>query len=871
MADAGHKARGGTRLERYVAKRDFKKTAEPSHKANAARSKKLIFVIQKHAARRLHWDFRLQWEGTLRSWAVPKGPSLDPADKRLAVEVEDHPIAYAKFEGDIPKGQYGGGHVDIWDNGTWEPVGDFAKGLKKGHLEFELFGKKLSGAWHLVRTHMQGKQPNWLLMKSGDFAARAGADADVIDAGGADDPKRMWRPRREKPASVPRPKPGGAPKPRSSRTGGKRGSALPANIKPMLATLVDKVPGDQGWVYELKYDGVRLLCRCDGDEVRCISRNGIDWTHKTGPVVEALAKLKLDGAWVDGELIVADPNGRSDFSLLQHTMEQGRLDELQLCIFDLLYYRGEDLRALPLSERKVRLDAAFAKLPANGPLRLADQIHSESAELLARVCNQHLEGLVAKKIDSRYTGDRSENWLKVKCHREQEFVVGGAAYLPGRGTGTFSSLLVGVKSGKGLKYAGRVGGGFDASERAEWHERVKKFARKDSPFDRLPDKRSGENWHWMKPELVIQVAFDDWTHGGILRQPRYLGLRQDRDPKTVVREEPEHIEDVVKETQRKPAKAKAKGKPAPAPARAREVPASLGRLTHPDRVLFPHDGITKLELAEYFAAVGEQAMPHYKDRPLSILRNTHGSKPFFQKHFLETSSAGLRVVKIPNADKDPDFTVCDSPEGLLHLAQVGAVELHSWGAVMPKPTQADRLTFDLDPGADLAYAPLRDAALAIRKLMKDLGLDSWVKTTGGKGLHVVVPLTTPRPDWDTAKEFSRSVTQFMEKLAPTMFTSKTGERNRKNKIFVDYLRNGFGATAVAAFSPRWRPGVGVSTPVAWDEIDEDIRGTHFNLRNVPDRVAKQRKDPWAGYWTAKQSLTRTMIKDMQARVADVGS
>jgi bifunctional non-homologous end joining protein LigD len=860
MADAGN--RSPARLRRYVAKRDFKKTAEPSHKSSAARGKKLIFVIQKHAARRLHWDFRLEWEGTLRSWAVPKGPSLDPEHKRLAVEVEDHPIAYAKFEGDIPKGQYGGGHVDIWDNGTWEPVGDFAKGLKKGHLEFEMFGKKLTGRWHLVRTRMQGKQPNWLLMKSGDFAARAGADADVIDAGGADDPKRMLRRRNaSKPAFTPRPKPGGAPKPRAAKSKGTRGNALPATIKPMLATLVDKVPGDDGWVYELKYDGVRLLSRCDGDDVRCISRNGIDWTHKVGPVVEALAKLKLDGAWVDGELIVTDPNGRSDFSLLQHSMEQGRLGELQLCVFDLLFYRGEDLRALPLRERKMRLDAAFAKLPADGPLRLADQIHSKSAELLTRVCNQHLEGLVAKKIDSPYRGDRSEHWLKVKCHREQEFVVGGAAFLPGRGTGTFSSLLVGVKSAKGLKYVGRVGGGFDAKERAEWHARVKKLERKDSPFDSLPDKRSGENWHWMKPELVIQVAFADWTHGGILRQPRYLGLRQDRDPKTVVREEPEHTEDVVKAA--KPAKGKAKAKGKTAAAQSKDVPASPGRLTHPERVLFPHDGVTKLQLAEYFAAVGEHAMPHYQDRPLSILRNTHGSKPFFQKHFLEKSSAGLRIVRIPNADKDPDFVVCDSAEGLLHLAQVGAVELHSWGAVMPKPKQADRLTFDLDPGADLPYPPLRDAALAIRKLVKDLGLESWVKTTGGKGLHVVVPLAAPRPDWDTAKEFALSITRFMERLAPTMFTSKTGERNRKNKIFVDYLRNGFGATAVAAFSPRWRPGVGVSTPVAWEEIDADIRGTHFNLHNVPDRIAKLRKDPWKDYWTAKQVLTKAMLKKIE--------
>ena len=404
-----------------------------------------------------------------------------------------------------------------------------------------------------------------------------------------------------------------------------------------------------------------------------------------------------------------------------------------------------------------------------------------------------------------------------------------------------------MKTAKGLKYAGRVGGGFDAAERAEWAQRVKKLERKDSPFDSLPDKRAGEIWHWMKPELVIQVAFADWTHGGILRQPRYLGLRQDRDPHTVVREEPEHTEDVVKTK---------------SPPKDSAAPASPGRLTHPDRVLFPHDGVTKLQLAEYFAAVGEHAMPHYENRPLSILRNTHGSKPFFQKHFLEKSGAGLRVVKIPNADKDPDFTVCESPEGLIHLAQVGAVELHSWGAVMPKPLQADRLTFDLDPGADLPYPPLREAALAIRRLLKDAGLESWVKTTGGKGLHVVVPLSAPRPDWDTAKEFALGVTRFMERLAPTMFTSKTGERNRKNKIFVDYLRNGFGATAVAAFSPRWRPGVGVSTPVTWDEIDEDIRGTHFNLHNVPGRVAKLRKDPWKGYWTAKQVLTKTMLKKL---------
>jgi bifunctional non-homologous end joining protein LigD len=856
MADVGHTP-GHSRLKRYVAKRNFRKTAEPSEKIRAgkARGKQLIFVIQKHAARRLHWDFRLEWGGTLRSWAVPKGPSLDPADKRLAVEVEDHPIAYAKFEGDIPQGQYGSGHVDIWDKGTWEPVGDVDKGLKKGHLEFAMHGGKLTGKWHLVRTRMQGKQQQWLLMKSHDEAARPGGTADVIDAG---DEMLAAPPIEEKHHAHKRATPRTArTKTRDTRPARRKAGALPRSLKPMLATLVDSVPGDEGWVYELKYDGIRLLSRCDGKDVRCISRNGIDWTHKIGPIVSALADQDLDGAWLDGELIVTDPNGKSDFSLLQHMLEQRRLEELRYCVFDVLYLDGKDLRESPLSERKTRLDAALGKLPPKGPLRLADQIHSDSAQLLARVCNQHLEGLVAKRIDSPYVGDRSANWLKVKCHQEQEFVVGGAAFVPGRGTGTFSSLLVGVKSGKGLKYVGRVGGGFGAAERRDWHDRAGKLARKQSPFDNLPERRPGEVWKWMKPELVIQVAFQDWTHGGVLRQPRYLGLRQDKDPKTVLREEPAHTEDVVKSKNTKPGAGSPK-KRAESPRKAEDA-TQVGpqKLTHPDRVLYPNDGVTKLQLAEYFAAVGDVAMPHYQDRPLSILRNAHGSQPFFQKHFLEKSSGGLRIVRIPNADKDPDFVVCDSVEGLLHLAQVGAVELHSWGAVIPKPTHADRLTFDLDPGAGLPYAPIREAAVAVRKLLQDRGLESWVKTTGGKGLHVVAPLTKPLPDWDTAKEFALGITRFMEKLAPTMFTSKTGEKNRKNKIFIDYLRNGFGATAVAAYSPRWRPGVGVSTPVSWDEIDEDIRGTHFNIHNVPDRVAKQRKDPWANYWKTTQTLKKS--------------
>jgi bifunctional non-homologous end joining protein LigD len=645
---------------------------------------------------------------------------------------------------------------------------------------------------------------------------------------------------------------------RAKRTPGK---AAPASMRAQLATLVDRVPGNDGWAYELKYDGVRLLCRCDGAKVRCFSRNGIEWTHKVPPIVDALMALRLPGAWIDGELIATDAAGRSDFSLLQHVLEQKRLSELSYCAFDLTWFDGEDLRRQPLARRKATLATAFAKLPAKSPLRLSAQLHGDSAQLLARTCARNLEGLIAKRVDSTYSGTRSPDWLKIKCHREQEFVVGGAAFLPGRGTGTFSSLLVGTKAGSRLKYAGRVGGGLSTDERAAWRARMRKYESKTSPFDRHPDKRAGEIWHWMKPRFVIQVAFQDWTQDGILRQPRYLGLREDKDPASVKREVPAPTEEVVK---KKPAARSSKRNQMPTAAIG-NVAVGSQKLTHPDRVLYPQDGITKLELAEYFAAIGETAMPHYRNRPLSILRNAHGASPFFQKHFLDASGAGLEVVQIPNADKDPDFVVCDSIEGLLHLAQIGAVELHSWGSVMPRPTHADRLTFDLDPGADLPYPPLRDATLAVRKLLADLGLESWVKTTGGKGLHVVVPLTKPLPDWDAAKAFATAVTKFMERLAPAMFTSKTGERNRKNKIFIDYLRNAFGATAVAAYSPRWRKGVGVSTPVAWDEIDDDIRGDHFNIRNVAARVAKQRKDPWAGYWKRTQSLGKSMLNQLDRK------
>ncbi len=435
--------------------------------------------------------------------------------------------------------------------------------------------------------------------------------------------------------------------------------------------------------------------------------------------------------------------------------------------------------------------------------------------------------------------------------------MGGAAFLPGRGTGTFSSLLVGVKSGKGLKYVGRVGGGFDAQERAEWHERSKKLAQKESPFDNHPEKRPGEIWHWMKPELVIQVAFADWTHGGILRQPRYLGLRQDRDPKTVVREEPAHTEDVVKET--KPAPKKRKATPEP---RTRRFPLHSARLTHPERVLFPHDGITKLQLAEYFAAVGEHAMPHYHERP-----SEHPAQHAWIEAVLpEAFPRGVERGTSRRADSERRQG--SGLRGLRFARRAAASRAGGRGGAAQlgrRDAKAQRRRTGSPsisiPAPSSPIHPARSGAGGPQAL-QDLGLESWVKTTGGKGLHVVVPLAAPQTRLGIAKEFSRSVTLFMERLAPTIFTSKTGERNRKNKIFIDYLRNGFGATAVAAFSPRWRPGVGVSTPVAWDEIDEDIRGTHFNLHNVPARVAKQRKDPWKGYWTAKQSLTKAMIKKM---------
>ena len=702
---------GQARLKRYVAKRDFKKTAEPSHKARAPQSgKKLIFVVQKHAARRLHWDFRLEWEGTLRSWAVPKGPSLDPA--RQAARGRSRRPSRSPTPSSRATSRRASTAAATSTSGTTAPGSRSAistKGLKKGHLEFEMFGKKLHGRWHLVRTRMQGKQPNWLLMKSDDFAARAGADADVIDAGGADEPKRMLQRRTRGETRVHAQSRSAVA--RQSRAAPSRAaraaSALPATHQ--AAARHARRQGARrrrlGLRAQVRRRPAAVPLRRRRRALHLAQRHRLDAQGGAGRrgAGEAETRRRL-GRWRAHRHRPERP--LRFLAAAAHDGTEAGSTSCSSASSTCSTTRGEDLRDLPLSRAQ---DAARCRVRQTtgqrGRCASPTRSTATARELLARVCNQHLEGLVAKKIDSPYRGDRSENWLKVKCHREQEFVVGGAAFLPGRGTGTFSSLLVGVKSGKGLKYVGRVGGGFDANERAEWHERSKKLAQKDSPFDNHPDKRSGEIWHWMKPQLVIQVAFADWTHSGILRQPRYLGLRAgSRSEDRGARRTGAHRgRREGSESPRRKAQGEGNGeKSRAAKAATRRAAASGSRI--PIACCSRTTASPSCSSPSTSRRSARRAMPHYQ-RPAAVascatrMARSHSSRSTSSR----SRAPACAIVQIPNADKDPDFVVCDSPEGLLHLAQVGAVELHSWGAVMPKPKQADRLTFDLDPGADLPY------------------------------------------------------------------------------------------------------------------------------------------------------------------------
>jgi len=848
-------------LKTYNAKRDFSKTAEPAGKLGRSKAKALRFVVQKHDATRLHYDFRLELDGVLMSWAVTKGPSTNPADKRLAVHVEDHPLDYGGFEGTIPEGEYGGGTVMLWDEGTWEPIGDPHEAMAKGDLKFTLHGKRMKGEWVLV--HMKGRdarkkdgstRENWLLIKHNDeYASRedglterfttsveTGRDLEGIAKGNK--PKR-------KAAEL--------KVPRTNVWTRKGAVSLPEFRPPELATLVEEIPGGDDWLFEMKYDGYRALAAVAGDQVRIYTRNANDWTAQFHTLVEPLSKLTRGSALIDGE-IVAFKDGRTDFSALKDALSDG--SPLTYFAFDLLEQDGEDLRRLPLTERKERLRKLIGKRGAKDAIHFSDHIVGKGQEFFKAMTEGGYEGMVAKLGRSRYIGDRTREWLKIKAVHRQEFVIGG--WRPSDKISTFASLLLGTWENGKLVYRGRVGTGFNVEGSAALQARMDKLDRKTSPFVDAPRDIS-RRARWIEPKLVGEVAFTEFTPDGYLRHPSFMGLREDKPSRAVKLEKPAAA----------PATPKTKAKPkAKAKALARiELSDEMGiaaaeragvKLTHPEKIVYEPD-ITKAKLVAYYATVAERILPHIARRPLSLVRQPTGShKPFFQKHDSGGFPAAFKKVQITETTGPTDiYLYIEDEAGLAASVQMNAMELHIWGSHIDKLEQADRIIFDIDPDEGLDFETTKQAARDIRDKLADLGLKAYPMVTGGKGIHVIAPLRRSL-EWPQVKAFCHG---FAEKLAadePERFTANIRKAKRTGRMFVDYLRNERGATAVCPFSTRAKPGASCAVPVSWDELADIPAANVFSIAEAAAKAAEP--DPWPDYFEQKATITAKMLKAVGA-------
>jgi bifunctional non-homologous end joining protein LigD len=859
-------------LAQYRSMRDFKVTSEPSgsesHGKKAAEAEALPFVIQKHAATRLHYDFRLGWNGVLKSWAVTKGPSYVPGDKRLAVQVEDHPMDYGGFEGIIPKGQYGGGTVMLWDRGTWEPHVDVDEGLQKGSLKFALHGEKMKGNWALVR--MGGRaanesKPNWLLIKEHDAEERGPGDAaiteeapdsvltgrtmDAIASAG----DRVWQSNRaEKGTPAPTAgngKAGAVAKP-SAKTQRQNWSrelarapkeALPKFVSPQLAALAKAPPVGRNWVHELKLDGYRIEARIDKKKstVELLTRTGLDWTHRMKPLAEAIFELPVETALLDGEVVVLEADGTTSFANLQAAFQEGTKHSLTYFLFDLLHLDGHNLRNLPLLERKKILAEVLSGADEHGAIRVSEHLAGDGGEIFANACKLRAEGIISKLGDGKYSPGRGGNWLKLKCGQEQEFVIGGFT-LPSNGIHGVGALILGYYRDKKLIYAGRTGTGFTQKTHGMLRDRVDKIRRTTSPFDEVPDGVS-RGVIWVKPELVAQVAFSTWTADKIVRQAAFKGLREDKPAQTVQREDPA-ID--AERAEKKSSKSISPG----------DLPV---RLTHPDKVLDEASGITKRALAEYYLAVSDVILPFIADRPLTIVRCPDGSgkQCFYQKHknkMLSGSFGSIDIVDKKSGKPEPYITL-STREAVVELAQIGGLEVHPWGSRNETLEQPDRIIFDLDPDEAIPWSALAASALEVRKRLKSIGLESFVKSTGGKGLHVVVPIRAEHP-WPIVKEFAHRFVLAMEKDTPSRFLTKMTKAARSGKIYLDYLRNERGSTAVAPYSPRARAGLPVAIPLSWTELKSD-QPPRFRVAEFPEWRKRLSRDPWKELPTLQQRLS----------------
>jgi bifunctional non-homologous end joining protein LigD len=863
------------KLGTYWKKRDFGKTAEPRGKAGA--KKGFNYVIQKHDATRLHYDLRLELDGVMLSWAVTRGPSLIPGDKRLAIHVEDHPIEYNKFEGVIPEGQYGGGTVMIWDKGTWTPDFDAHKGMKKGHLQFELHGAKLKGHWHLVRMRPRPgeRQEPWLLIKGDDEFARKKSDPDILEEMAdsaatsrsmdeiASQKKRVWHSNRSADDQPEAKRAKSAPKAAKSMAMSKRGSSkkkpvkiegarsgrLPNFVAPELATLTATAPSGHDWVHEIKFDGYRIQARIHGGKVSLKTRKGLDWTERFPTIAAACAEFSGHDAILDGEVASCDENGVSVFSALQDDLKSGRTDRMVYFVFDLMHLDGQDLTPSPLLERKRALAGLLAELPKNGVVRLSEHFDKDGPTML-KIAKQHrLEGIVSKRVDAPYRSTRTTDWLKIKTAESQELIVIG--YEPSdKQARLIRSLLLGYYEDGKLRYAGRIGTGWGQKEERDLQNRLDKLRRTSTPLEKIPEEeRLSRGIKWVEPKLVVEVEFRGWTGGTLVRQGALKGIREDKPAREVVRE----VEKMPTQIKQAAAKQKSPAKTAtPKSTKAKGAAAVAGvTLSHPDRVYWKDVGVTKEMLADYYTQVWKWMEPHVAKRVLALVRCPDGAagQCFFQKHV--SSGIDAAHLKLVPDDGDKSITV-DSVQGVVSLAQAGVLEIHVRGSTTDDLEKANRLVFDLDPGPGVEWNEVVAAAREVRERLRALKLESFVKTTGGKGLHVVLPIK-PAP-WDDAKEFCRQVAEQMAKDNPQRFTSTIKKSARKDRIFIDYLRNSREATAIAPYSTRARPGATVSVPLTWEELGAQKVSNGFNVLNLPKRLKRLRTDPWKKMGQIKQSL-----------------
>jgi bifunctional non-homologous end joining protein LigD len=823
----------GSSLRTYREKRDFRKTSEPPPRRGGRGGNQ--FVVQKHDARRLHFDLRLELDGVLKSWAVTRGPSLVPGEKRLAVQTEDHPMEYLEWEGVIPKGEYGGGTMIVWDRGTWEPDGDARKGLARGKLDFSLAGQRLKGRWHLVRMRRRpsDSKDQWLLIKGSDEYARHPGDPEIVeeehtsvltkrtnvDLAESGDIRADHAERQKKKAAS------RAKGPSIAKLKGARKAILPVFVEPSLALLKDRPPSGGNWIHEIKFDGYRLQARITGRKIELLTRRGLDWTKRFPTIQRALQHLPAGSALLDGELIVQDDRGLSSFSGLQSDLKSGRYDRMAYFVFDLLYYDGRDLRGIALGERRRILHELMASLPADSVVRFSEHLEGEGSQILQHACKLGLEGIVSKRIDLPYVAGRGEHWIKTKCVEGQEFVILG--YVPSTALpGAVGSLVLGYYERGRLIHAGRAGTGFSAEQATALRRQLDSLPRQAPSLANEVPRSALKDVKWIAPKLVADVEYRGWSADGMLRQASFKGLREDKAPEEVRLEKPRS-------------------------ASSARSTVSI-QLTHPERILWEDQGITKQGLADFYTAIAPWILPHLVDRVLSLVRcpSGVGEDCFYAKHAWAGLSGSIRRV---NVGEEQPMLAIDDLDGLIALVQAGVLEIHPWGSRAGDLERPDRIIFDLDPGEGVEWKNVIAAALEVRDRLRQRKLKSFVKTTGGKGLHVVAPIE-PRAGWAEVKKYTERLAEEMAGDSPKLYVTKMTKTLRRGRIFVDFLRNGRGATAVAAYSTRARPGASVSTPLTWDELSEDIAPNHYTLTNLQQRLDHLAKDPWTGFFSIKQTL-----------------